>query len=71
MATIFEVVTTLWMAIQSTSNSKMYYIPDMQINVEMRYSHRFSTKVCNVKFFECKKFVGFHVYTEVNNTEKI
>ena len=30
--------TTLWMAIQSTSNSKRYYIPDMQMNVKIRYS---------------------------------
>ena len=50
MATIFKAVTTLWMAIQSTSNSKTYYIPDMQINVEMRYILRFSTKICKVKY---------------------
>jgi len=43
----------------------------MQISVKIRYILRFSTKLCKVKFFECKKFVSFHVYTEVNNTEKI
>jgi len=59
------------MPIKSTSNSKTYYIPDMQINVKMRYILRLNTKVCTVKFFECKKFVGFRVYTEVNDTEKI
>jgi len=59
------------MAIQSNSSSKPYYIPDMQMKVKIRYSLRFSTKLCKMKFFEYKKFVGLHVYTEVNNTEKI
>jgi hypothetical protein len=55
---------------QSTSGSKTYYIPDMQINVKMRYILGLNTKLCKVKFLECKKFVSYHVYTAMNNTEK-